>query len=76
MAGRSAGIQKEVEMKIAHDDSDLNVIITRGVAGYAPDIWLRWLSALPMTVRLTIDEARELAQALLFAADQARENKP
>jgi hypothetical protein len=49
----------------------IDVIITRDVAGYWPDIWLR---AHPVTIRLTNDEARELAQALLFAAEQAREN--
>ncbi len=62
-------------MKITSIDSDLNVIVSRGVAGYAPDIWLRWGTAHPMTVRLSIDEARELAQALLLAADQVRETK-
>lgn len=56
-------------------DSDLNVIVSRGVAGYAPDIWLRWGTVHPMTVRLSVDEARKLAQALLLAADQVRENK-
>ena len=72
----TVAIPKDAEMKIASNNSDLNVIITRGVAGYSPDIWLRWMAgtAHPMTVRLSNDEARELAQALLFAADQAREN--
>jgi hypothetical protein len=54
-------------------NSDLNVIITHGVAGYSPDIWLRWGTTHPITIKLSIDEARELAQALLAAADQARE---
>jgi hypothetical protein len=53
-----------------------DVIITRDVDGYWPDIWLRWMAgtAHPTTIRLSNDEARELAQALLFAAEQAREN--
>jgi hypothetical protein len=59
-------------MKIASANSDLNVILTRGVAGYSPDIWLRWLAGIaPMTVRLTSEEACELAQALLFAENSA-----
>jgi hypothetical protein len=52
----------------------VDVIISRDVAGYWPEVWLRWGTVHPMTFRLTNDEARELAQALLFAADQAREN--
>jgi hypothetical protein len=73
----TVAIPKEAEMKIDCGNSDLNVIITRNEAGYSPEIWLCWRGeiALTMTIRLTADEARELAQALLCAADQAQENK-
>jgi hypothetical protein len=50
-------------VKIASDNSDIDVMVTRGVDGRPPDIWLRWLSveANPMIVRITIEEARAIA---------------
>ena len=74
---RAAGIQRGTEMQIASDNSStVDVMVTRGVEGRPPDVWLRLLSerTSPMLVRLTIDEARELANLLLFEANRAREN--
>jgi len=65
-------------VKIASDNSDIEVMVTRGVEGRPPDIWLRWLSDMgtagPMLVRITIDEARELANLLLLKVNNAHES--
>lgn len=53
-------------MKLDMDDSTLDVEVTRGVEGHPPDIWLTWERR--WLIRLTIDEARELAGLLIAAA--------
>jgi len=68
-------------MKLDMDDSALDVEVTRGVEGRLPDIWLTWEPVRFVTfveerwiIRLTIDEARELAGLLIAAANTARQD--
>jgi hypothetical protein len=58
-------------MKISSDGTSIEVVVTRSVEGRQPqDIWLSWGR---MRARITVDEARELADSLMFAQTVARQ---